>query len=524
VPSPAALFQKQHEAREVRHARSTSLVGVRWWPSVAALAFGAFALRLPYLAVPLSADEGGYATAAYWWARGDTLYQSITITRPQGIFVVFRALDALGLGSPYGIHLVAALWATLSALALLALAARLWGRGIGLGAAALYAAVMATPWVEGYQANAELFMTLPLLLALLALVRADATALAARRGLLWLAASGLLGALALLLKPAAVAVLPLGALWLLRRRAVEGAAWRDLTVALAALAGGWALGLLPALAHGLLTVPDRYLGAVVFYRLGQDSLLGGALAHQVGYAATNTLYLLGHLPLLLLAPFGFRLAAHGGDRGARAASRTFLALWALTALGGVSLGGNWFLHYYQQLLPPLAVAVALVTRGLLRRPLAPPRFAALCLVVCAVLALLFPIARGVVAGVDPATLPEWEPGVAAAAPVAAYLAAHTAPTETVYVAYDHADIYYLAARRPAARWLHFRELGWTPGAFTEQVDRLGDPATAPRYIVGAQAFDFRGFDADGALRAIVARDYMLETAIDGVPLYRRVGK
>jgi len=511
---------------EATETNAVARVGVgaraawRWWGAVAALVIGAFALRLPYLGVPLSADEGGYATAAYWWARGDILYESITITRPQGIFVVFRALDALGLGSPYGIHLAAALWASLSALALLALAARLWGRGIGLGAAALYAAVMATPWMEGYQANAELFMTLPLLLALLALVRADDTGLTARRGLLWLGASGLLGALTLLLKPAGVTVLPLGVLWLLRRRATEGRSWRDLTAALVALGGGWALGLLPALAHGLLTVPDRYLGAVVFYRLGQDSLLGGALAHQVGYAATNTLYLLGHLPLLLLAPFGFRLAVHGGDRRARA----FLVLWALTALGGVSLGGNWFLHYYQQLLPPLAVAVALVVRGLLRRPLAPPRFAALCLAACAVLALAFPIARGVVARVDPATLPEWEPGVAAAAPVAAYLAVHTAPTETVYVAYDHADIYYLAARRPAARWLHFRELGWTPGAFGEQAARLADPASAPRYIVGAQAFDFRGLDADGALRTIVARDYTLETTIDGVPLYLRAGK
>ena len=56
-------------------------------------------LRLPYLDVPISADEGGYATAAYWWARGDTLYQNITITRPQGIFVVFRLIEALGLGS-----------------------------------------------------------------------------------------------------------------------------------------------------------------------------------------------------------------------------------------------------------------------------------------------------------------------------------------------------------------------------------------------------------------------------------------
>ena len=77
-------------------------------------------------------------------------------------------------------------------------------------------------------------------------------------------------------------------------------------------------------------------------------------------------------------------------------------------------------------------------------------------------------------------------------------------------------------RRPAARWLHFRELGLHAGRIRRsRAARLADPATAPRYIVGAQAFDFRGFDADGALRAVVARDYTLETTIGGVPLYRR---
>ena len=97
---------------------------------------------------------------------------------------------------------------------------------------------------------------------------------------------------------------------------------------------------------------------------------------------------------------------------------------------------------------------------------------------------------------------------------------HTAPGDAIYVAYDRADIYYLSRRYPAARWLYFRELKWTPGAFDEQVARLADPATAPRYVVAAQSFDDYGFDADGALRAVVARDYTLETTIEGVPLYR----
>lgn len=495
--------------------------GVRVWPlAVVALVLGTLALRLPYLDVPISADEGGYATAAYWWARGDTLYENITITRPQGIFVAFRAIDALGLGTVRGIHLAAAAWVALSTLALLALVARRWGRVVGLTTAALYAIVMATPWMQGYSANAELFMTLPLLLGVGALLRADDHPLGDRRALLWLAASGLAGAIALLLKPSGAALLPLAALWLMRRWRVERAGVGDWLKAGGVLLVGWVAGLLPAVLHGALTVPDRYFGAVLFYRLGQDSLIGGALGHQLEYFALNSLYLVGHLPILLLAPFGLALAAHVGDRRARA----FLALWLLTAFGGTALGGNWFLHYYQQLLPPLAVATVLAGRRLLHWPISPPRFAGAICAALALLVVLVPVARGLLVGIDPRDLPEWEPGVSAAAPVAAYLAAHTDPSDAIYVAYDHADIYYLAQRRPAARWLHFRELQWTPGAFDEQVARLADPATAPRYIVGAQAFDRWDFDPDGTLRAIVARDYTLETTIDGLPLYRRVAQ
>ena len=522
--SAESLTQQDSSAVLTQITPSRTQVG--WAGLVCCLFLGTMALRLPYLDVPISADEGGYATAAYWWARGDTLYREITITRPQGIFVVFRLIDALGLGSVRGIHLFAAAWVAASALALLAVVARLWGRAIGVVVAALFALVMATPWVQGYSANAELFMTPPLLLGTYALLRADDAPLGDRAAFGWLVASGVAGAIALLLKPSAAVLLPLAVCWLALRWRGECAAAIDAFKAGGVLLFGWFIGLFPAILHGVLTVPDRYFSAVLFYRLGQDSLVGGAVGHQLDYFATNTLYLVGHLPILLLAPFGLSLAGGthprggSGDRRARA----FLALWLLAALGGTALGGNWFLHYYQQLLPPLAIAVVLAGRRLLRWPISLPRFAGVCLAALALLVVLVPVGQGLVRGIDPRDLPEWEPGVSAAAPVAAYLVANTAPTDMIYVAYDHADIYYLSQRRPAARWLHFRELRRTPGAFDEQVARIADPATAPRYIVGAQEFDRFGFDADGTLRAIVARDYQLETTIEGVPLYRRAAR
>jgi len=483
-----------------------------------ALLLAAVITRLPYLDVPISADEGGYATAAYWWARGDDLYREITITRPQGIFVIYRLIDALGLGSTVGIHVFAAAWVALAALLLSWAVACLWGRSVGLASAVLFAAVMATPWLEGYSANAELFMALPLLLGLWALLQADSFRLSDRRALGWLFGSGFAAAVAVLVKPSGLALLAFGALWLARRWRSEQRPPREWLTAEICLLLGWALGILPALLHGVLTVPDRYFDAVLFYRLGQDSIVGGSISHQLTYFATNAFYIVWHVPIFLLVPLGLRLSAHDGNPRAR----DFLVLWMATAFGGAALGGNWFLHYHQQLLPPVAAATVLAVRHLLRRPLGLPRFAAVCLAVVALLVSLAPIPRAFTASVVVDDLPEWEPGVTAAAPVAAYLATHTGPADTIYVVYDHADIYYLAQRRPAARWLHFRELAGVPGAFDEQVARIADWATAPLYIVEAQAFDRWGFDPHGKLRAVIASNYRLETTIEGLPIYRRL--
>lgn len=494
---------------------------VSLWPlSIVILVAGTCLVRWPYLDVPISADEGGYATAAYWWARGDTLYENITITRPQGIFVIFRLIEALGLGSVRGIHLFAMAYTLCSTLALLAVASRLWGRYVGYGAAAIFTLAMATPFVQGYSANAELFMALPLLGSLYLLLRADEQSPGTREGALLLLGSGLLGAIALLIKPSGVVALPLAVVWLYRRKHDAGLSWRTWLVAEVVLGIGFLLGLALALIHGLLTVPDRYLDAVLFYRLHQDSVIAGAVDYQVGYFATNSLHILGHLPILLVAPFGlWAVGRHGDRRG-----RDLLWLWLICALGGTALGGNWFLHYYQQLLPPIAIATAIGIGALLRRSLHPAWLAGQTIAVLGAVLLAQATLTPLWQGVDPARLPEYEPGIAAAGPVATYLRERTSPTDTIYVVYDHADIYYLAERRPAARWLHFRELRWTPGAFDEQVARIANPTTAPRYIAGAQAFDRFGFDSDGRLRAIVARDYTLETTIGGVPIYRRIDR
>lgn len=493
-----------------------------WSLGAAALGLGTFVVWLAYLDAPLDVDVGVYATVAYWWARGDVLYQHITTDRPQGIFVVFRAIEAFGLGSLRGIHLAAAIYATLTTLALLVVASRAWGRAIGMGAAALFSLVMATPYLQGPTANAELFMLLPSLISLDLLLRSETRPPSDRLGLVYLFVSGLLGAVALLVKPPGFAVVVLAVLWITRRWQEEGTSWHAWLRAEAALVGGFLAGILPAVAHGLFIAPDRYLYAVFLYRFSVLSIAATPLSAQLYAFLVILFYIIIHFPVLLLTPLGLFAIRRDARR------RDLLWLWLITSLGGASLGGNWYPHYFQQLLPPLSVAAVLALRSLMR-PLKTSRtvlqWCWSALRVAAVLSLVYlllSLVRVLFPSSDQSRLviDHTFPPMATRE-VASYLRKHTAPEDTIYVAYGQGDIYFRSRRRPAARWLHANEIRRIPGAFDEQVARLADPASAPRYIVEAQDFARWGLDADGRLRALVARDYVLETTIEGIPLYRR---
>lgn len=504
----------------------------RLWPlSVCGLVVVSCLLWIPYIDLQLHVDPGGYATAAYWWARGDILYRDLTITRPQGIFVIFRAIEAVGLGSARGIHLVAMVYSALCALALLAVASHVWGRRIGFGAALLFALVMATPYLEAPTANAELFMLLPVLASLYPLLRSDEHPLAGRHAAWLLGGCGFLGAIAVLIQPMGIAAPLFAALWLLRRKRAEGLPWRVWLRAEVLVAAGFVAGLAPALAHGLLTAPEIYLQAVLLFRLGRDSTLANPLPYQFLLFGNNTLYIVGikALPVLQVGLIGLWLVRYNPNtRG-----RDLLWLWSLASLVGAALGGNWHLHYYQLLLPPIAVATAVQFQALLQRPRFLPQRLIQGFALFTVAHLGLTLATLLWPPADPTrlivdyrlTAPGELPPPFAKNAVAAYLREHTNPEETIYVADHQVDVYYLAQRRPAVRWLFWREQAFTPGALDEQAARLANPATAPRYIVGVippyGPSAGEAVDAGAPLHAVVARDYILETTIGNIPVYRR---
>ena len=61
------------------------------------LVLGAILIRAPFFAVPMVADEGGYAYVAKFWTSDFQLYRDIPFDRPQAIFFLYRlAFATLG--------------------------------------------------------------------------------------------------------------------------------------------------------------------------------------------------------------------------------------------------------------------------------------------------------------------------------------------------------------------------------------------------------------------------------------------
>jgi len=490
----------------------------------AALTVTTGCLWRPYIDAPLHVDAAGYALAAYWWSQGDTLYQDISITRPQGIFVVFRLIEAVGFGDARGIHLVGAAVCLLSALLLWWIAARVWGRAIGLSAAIVFVVLMSVPALEGPTVNAELFMLPAILLSLALLLCADDVDHDSPARYCLLLSSGLSAAIAVLLKPAGIAAFPFAILWLLRHKWRSRITWRVACGEIATVSIGLGLGLLPALIHGMLTVPERYLYDVYLYRLGQDSVANNGLAYQAYHLLRSGAFIVSRLVILPLAAFGLWRV-----RRASSLQRDLLWLWIVTWFAGVSLGGNWYPHYFQQLVPPFAIALVLCLPRVCQRARSRPQIVVQGIALVGSVQLLVTILSVQLPHQAEERLfvksdPENYTPSAISSPLAAYIREHTTPDESIYVVYHRADIYYLASRRPAARWLYIRELVLTPGAFADQEARLTDPQTAPTYIVGMQPFNVYGLDAHGQIRAAIAREYRLETTIAGIPLYRRIDR
>jgi len=465
----------------VRTGRVTALVA-------AAAAALAVLVRLPFFGAPLTADEGGYAEAARLWDHGATLYRDVWVDRPQGLVLVFRGVLELG-SSTDTIRAVAAVAGALSVLATMLLAFRLTRRRTtALACGLLMATFGASPFLESFTLAGELLASLAAILSLLAFA-----AYLRSRTPWWLVVAGLASGCAVMIKQsgfdAALAIVVL-LVWTERRRAV-----RPVGVLVASGAAPVVAGLLAAVSL------HRWWFAVVGYRGSGDSIVTGSLVHRLDLLQQSLPAAAKGLGLLIvLAALGWR------------GSPLLVRLWLGAAVLGVVGGGNFHLHYYLQLVPPLAVlSGAGVERLIARRERllgAASAGAAIATVVLTV-PLMFDSPRAQAKAIWP-----HDPHLQHDAAVVRYVRAHTRPGQKILVVWAAADIYFLADRAPVVPYMWFRNIQAVPGARADAQRALG--ARRAALVVESQQPD--SADPSGRTTAILASEYRRVATVDGVPV------
>jgi hypothetical protein len=396
------------------------------------------------------------------------------------------------------------------------------GRITAVTAGLLAATVGASPFIESFTLSGELLASLPAVLSLLCFClyleargragSSDSLFLgstrpqgrrwpvvqpfsASNRLLLSLAGAAVLTGIAVLIKQSAfdaglAAVVYL--LWCERRRGIAPAA---------VLVAG---ALVPvAIAAASAARLSSWLYAVVGYRFDGDSLLNGSLsgrAHQFWLSLPPAGKALGLLALL---------AAVGWRR-----SPLLARIWLGAAVLGAIAGGNFHPHYYLQLVPPLSLLAAVGVRTLwLSAPR--PAIAVAGAAGAATFVLAMPVAWATPSEQAKTIWPA-DPHLVHDAALARYVRAHTLPSQRVLAVWADADLYYLADRRPAVRYLWSRNIASIPGALEAVRHALATRRAELVVVVQPPST----LDPSGRTAALLRHEYRLVARLGGASVYR----
>jgi len=501
----------------------------------AALSLFSFLLHWPFLHLPMISDEGGYAYVAQRWIDGrGTLYDDLWVSRPQGIFLAYAAIfHTLGT-SVVALRIGAWIVGLLTMVVVWRIAREWGGMHTARLATLLFAVISGSPAIEGFTANAEVFMALPAAGCVVVLYRAF------KRG--WtpilLIATGLLIGVATLLKPSGIVMLPVAIAftWIAtdasNRMVMKRSAWISL---------GFFAALAPAFIHGYLVGWDNFVFASITYRITHQSSATNSATHHA-HALFELVARVWPILAATLLPIAIRWWTLE-DRMGRASwvpgiaqSRVgivswmnarpriqpgqegvqLLRLWMLGCLVGIAMGGDWWFHYLIQIAAPLSIWLAITLLDV--RKLLNPRGGWVMGVAVAVLLM---IPYSVAAKGSPSAITKaiyGHPGYPDQMPVANYLMENSPPGTPIFVAFDQAALYYLADRPSIYRYLYDQELRSLPESQEALISIIESPYR-PMYIVGTrQVAPFP--DRGQAFWAAVSRHYHWEADVRGVPIYR----
>jgi len=310
-------------------------------------------LRAPALVdTVIDSDEGIYAFVAQQWRRGHEPYRDLFDHKPPLVHIAYRLAFAAFGESMVSPRLLWALAVALTSLGCAAVVRRLRGGWLPPAVAGVAAAIfLGSPLVEGETANTETLMVLATTWSAF-----FGCAAAGARGFSRVEASvaGLCAGLSLLAKPVALVEVAFLAAWIAYFSPRRGHA-------LAAFSLG---ALVPALAWGGYAVAH---GSI--WRMYED-----VVQYNLHYASSGKAPWIARLALLA-ADHGLPLALLWAGVGAclltslRAERRApdFALGWTAAALIGALSAGRLYEHYFQQIVPPMAVALGVAVASLTPR-------------------------------------------------------------------------------------------------------------------------------------------------------------
>jgi 4-amino-4-deoxy-L-arabinose transferase-like glycosyltransferase len=440
------------------------------WALLAVLTALPVLLLMPLFAAPFDRDQGTYGVVARGWLQGAIPYRDLWDNKGPILFLWFAAAFRL-----LGENVVAP--RLLAALAAAAAVPFVWGSARGLlgrRAATLAAALFATSFANLFlqaNANAEIFMLLPLAAGFWAFARGARGA-----GVWWFGVAGVLTAVAALTKQTAAWTLIGYGLWLAVLAQRNPKERRRHVTAGFVLAGGTALGLLP-------------FGAYFFYYGALRDLLFAVFVFNMAFVAQfpwalklvppllwHPLPLVGGAALWFLALVG---AAYLWRRGDRLAWLILIFL-IFSELAAQSVGKN-AAHYNVQLLPAAALAGAVGLQVVVDRWRAGQHRLGQVALICVAVS----VGASVLVYAQPAPEERFEAQYALedlgtnyadrsieAREIADRVATLTKPGDYIYEFGRESEIYFLADRRPASRWLHNRAYALDVGVLDEILQDL----------------------------------------------------
>ena len=403
----------------------------------------AIGIRLPYLNCPIQVDEGAYTYMAHFWLKGESLYKTRFFNVLPGLpFLYVIILKFFG-ESPVAIRVFISFYNALTLVFLYFAAKKLFGIKEAVITASIYAYLSWLPHIRGISGK-ELFMLLPCVVALYFFLCYDPK----KQYHLFLC--GVFSALAIFIRQSALPLVGHFALFSFLQTPKKP------LKAVVIYLLGVGIPFVFILTYGYFTMgKERFLYQVFTYRIDTNSIFVGPVLYHI-MRCLYSLSISGVLFLILaviVANFYLPSALP---------QKTFLFSYFLFSFLGAIIGGNWFFHYYLQLIPIFSLWLGWGTVAIMEKTTLKIKAIYVGLLIIPFIFYLLAVAYTKDHCLGP------EEGNAVNKKVVSYITHHTTPEETIYgLFYHNPSIYFLAKRKAGAPYLFRDELLFVPKRLEE---------------------------------------------------------